>query len=66
LDQGFDRFFGHLGGFIDNYRHYFLHGKGFHDLSDDKHEVKDYAEEHPDIVARLTDLHDQWVSDVMQ
>jgi arylsulfatase A len=30
--QGFDEFFGHRGGFIDNYRHYFLHGRGFHDL----------------------------------
>ncbi len=30
--QGFDEFFGHRGGFIDNYNHYFLHGSGFHDL----------------------------------
>ena len=27
IDQGFQTFFGHLGGFIDNYRHYFLHGR---------------------------------------
>ena len=39
LDQGFDRFFGHLGGFIDNYRHYFLHGRGYHDLYDDNEEI---------------------------
>ncbi len=26
LEQGFATFFGHLSGFIDNYRHYFLHG----------------------------------------
>lgn len=30
--QGFDQFFGIRGGFIDNYNHHFLHGKGFHDL----------------------------------
>ena len=34
IDQGFDTHFGHLGGFIDNYRHYFLHSNGFHDLWD--------------------------------
>ena len=30
--QGFDQFFGFLGGFIDNDRHFFLHGAGYHDL----------------------------------
>lgn len=30
--QGFDSFFGLRGGFIDNYNHHFLHGRGFHDL----------------------------------
>ena len=30
--QGFDESFGLLGGFIDNYKHCALHGKGFHDL----------------------------------
>ncbi len=30
--QGFDEFFGHRGGFIDNFNHHFLHGKGYHDL----------------------------------
>jgi len=50
LDQGFDRFFGHLGGFIDNYRHYFLHGKGFHDLYDDDQEVFHRGEYFPDMM----------------
>jgi len=39
LDQGFDRFFGHLSGFIDNYTHYFLHGQGYHDLYDNNEEI---------------------------
>lgn len=39
LEQGFDTFFGHRGGFIDNYVHYFLHGIGFHDLWDNKEEI---------------------------
>ncbi len=39
LEQGFDTYFGHLGGFIDNYRHYFLHSKGFHDLWHGNEEV---------------------------
>ena len=39
LEQGFDEFFGHRGGFIDNYNHYFLHGMGFHDLYENKKEV---------------------------
>ena len=50
LDQGFDHFFGHLGGFIDNYRHYFLHGKGFHDLYDDNKEVFHRGEYFPDMM----------------
>jgi arylsulfatase A-like enzyme len=50
LDQGFDRFFGHLGGFIDNYRHYFLHGRGFHDLYDDDKEVFHRGEYFPDMM----------------
>lgn len=56
LDQGFERFFGHLGGFIDNYRHYFLHGNGFHDLYDDDREVFYRGEYFPDmIVERAVD-----------
>ncbi|MEO0468130.1 MAG: sulfatase-like hydrolase/transferase [Bacteroidota bacterium] len=39
LEQGFDEFFGFRGGFIDNYNHHALHGKGFHDLWDRKEEV---------------------------
>lgn len=39
LEQGFDEFFGFRGGFIDNYVHYFLHGKGFHDLWSNKEEI---------------------------
>ena len=39
LEQGFDEFYGFRGGFIDNYAHYFLHGKGFHDLWNNKEEI---------------------------
>lgn len=39
LEQGFDTFFGFRGGFIDNYVHYFLHGRGFHDLWSNKKEI---------------------------
>jgi len=39
LEQGFDEFYGFRGGFIDNYVHYFLHGKGFHDLWNNKKEI---------------------------
>lgn len=39
LEQGFDTFYGFRGGFIDNYVHYFLHGKGFHDLWHNKEEI---------------------------
>lgn len=31
-NHGFDQFFGHLGGFIDNNRHFYLHRNGYHDL----------------------------------
>ena len=50
LDQGFDTFFGHLGGFIDNYRHYFLHGRGYHDLYDGNEEVFRREEYYPDLM----------------
>jgi len=50
LDQGFDTFFGHLGGFIDNYRHYFMHGQGFHDLYDGNEEVFRREEYFPDLI----------------
>lgn len=39
LDMGFDAFFGFLGGFIENYTQYSLHGRGFHDLWDGQAEI---------------------------
>lgn len=50
IDQGFDQFVGHLGGFIDNHRHFFLHGKGFHDLYDQKQEIFRRGEYFPDLI----------------
>ena len=50
LDQGFDTFFGHLGGFIDNYRHYFLHSRGFHDLWDGNDEIFRAEEYYPELL----------------
>lgn len=50
IDQGFERFYGHLGGFIDNYRHHFLHGKGFHDLYDQKQEIFREGQYFPDLM----------------
>jgi arylsulfatase A len=50
LDQGFDSYFGHLGGFIDNYRHYFLHGRGYHDLWDGNGEIFRREEYYPDLL----------------
>ncbi len=48
--QGFDVFFGHRGGFIDNYNHFFLHGKGFHDLYRGTTEQFRRGEYFPDLV----------------
>ena len=50
LQQGFDEFFGLRGGFIDNYNHHFLHGKGFHDLYDGDEEVFMNGEYFPDLM----------------
>ncbi len=50
LEQGFDRFFGHYAGFIDNYRHCFLHGNGYHDLQDDGKEIFRKDEYYPDLL----------------
>jgi arylsulfatase A-like enzyme len=50
--QGFDEFFGLRGGFIDNYNHHFLHGKGFHDLYRNTKEVFERGEYFPDLVVR--------------
>ncbi len=49
-DQGFDVYFGHLSGFIDNYRHYFLHSKGFHDLWDGNEEIFRRGQYYPDLL----------------
>jgi len=48
--QGFDEFIGLRGGFIDNYNHYFLHGKGFHDLYEGTKEVFARGEYFPDLI----------------
>lgn len=50
LAQGFDHHFGHLGGFIDNYNHFFLHGQGFHDLYQDNQEIFMRGEYFPDLM----------------
>lgn len=50
LEQGFDTYFGHLSGFIDNYRHYFLHNRGFHDLYDGNTEVFQPEKYYPDLM----------------
>jgi arylsulfatase A-like enzyme len=50
LDQGFETYFGHLGGFIDNYRHYFLHGQGYHDLYEGNEEIFRPEEYYPDLM----------------
>jgi len=50
LDQGFDHHFGHLSGFIENYRHHFMHGKGYHDLYNDNEEIWRRGEYFPDMM----------------
>ncbi|MSU51427.1 MAG: hypothetical protein EXS37_20455 [Opitutus sp.] len=50
LDQGFETYFGHLSGFIDNYRHFFLHGTGYHDLYDGNTEIFRPEEYYPDLL----------------
>ena len=50
LDQGFETYFGHLSGFIDNYRHFFLHGTGYHDLYDGNEEIFRPEEYYPDML----------------
>ncbi|MCP4732473.1 MAG: sulfatase-like hydrolase/transferase, partial [Roseibacillus sp.] len=50
LAQGFDHHFGHLGGFIDNYNHFFLHGQGFHDLYENNVEIFKRDEYFPDLM----------------
>jgi arylsulfatase A-like enzyme len=50
LEQGFDTFYGHRGGFIDNYVHYFLHGKGFHDLWNNNEEIFERGKYYPSLM----------------
>ena len=50
--QGFDEFFGIRDGFIDNYNHYFLHGKGFHDLYEGTTVVKREGDYFPELMVR--------------
>ena len=50
LDQGFDKHFGHLSGFIDNFTHYFLHGQGYHDLYDNNEEIFRRGEYFPEMI----------------
>ena len=50
--QGFDEFFGIRDGFIDNYNHYFLHGKGYHDLYRGTKEVFEKGKYFPDLCVR--------------
>ena len=56
LDQGFDEAYGHLGGFIDNYEHKFLHSNPgrppFHDLYRNGEEVFETGRYFPDLVVR--------------
>ena len=49
-EQGFDEYFGFLGGFIDNYLQYSLHGRGFHDLYDGKKEIFAKGKYFPDLM----------------
>ena len=48
--QGFDEFFGIRNGFIDNFNHYFLHGKGYHDLYEGTTEVFKDGEYFPELI----------------
>jgi len=48
--QGFDEFFGIRNGFIDNFNHYFLHGKGYHDLYEGTKEVFKDGEFFPELI----------------
>lgn len=50
LDQGFDHYFGHLSGFIENYRHHFMHVKGYHDLYENNEEIWRKGEYFPEMM----------------
>lgn len=49
-EQGFDEFFGIRDGFIDNYVHYQLHGRGYHDLYQGTEEVFHRGDYFPDLI----------------
>lgn len=50
--HGFQHFFGILGGFVDNYRHYSLHGRGAHDLFEGQQELWREGEYLPDMLIK--------------
>ena len=50
--QGFDEFFGIRDGFIDNYNHFFLHGRGFHDLYEGTQAVKARDQYFPELMVQ--------------
>jgi len=50
LKQGFDEFFGIRNGFIDNFNHYFLHGRGYHDLYEGTTEVFKDGQYFPELI----------------
>ena len=53
LAQGFDYSFGHMGGCIDNYSHYFYwNGPNRHDLWENGHEIFAEGEFFPDMMAK--------------
>ena len=49
-NQGFEEYFGFRGGFIDNYRHHYLHKSGYHDLYEGTKEVFRDGEYFPDMM----------------
>ncbi len=53
LSQGFDAFYGHKAGCIDNYSHFFYwNGPPYHDLWDNRKEVREDGVYFTDIVTR--------------
>jgi arylsulfatase A-like enzyme len=52
MKQGFDEFFGIRNGFIDNYNHYFMHGKGHHDLYEGTQEVHARGQYFPEMMTQ--------------
>ena len=49
-NQGFETFYGHRGGFIDNYVHFHLHKEGKHDLWDGQKEIFEKGKYYPDLM----------------